>query len=943
MSLLASLREACWRTVLLSSTARMKMLSSLASLLPDRLIKDSIGCSDFVTAMFDPFVSSSLCVCHANWYRHRPLSSENSFRELVEAFLRAVFAMSLLAADLEKLSVADLKKRLFWAGASLPDGHLEKADIISVVKKAEAEKAEKAAEADQKRVEEEKGVPKPEPKPLDFNNIQCPDEEKQIVELHLLTEKQLRDRIEQAGHDVPKGEPSKHYLVALCRKAMKDPREPKPKKAEATQEDEEEAVVPNRRPTIGDRVQIKDTMIMKRYLPEAIGKVFRIFKDDGGAFPYRLAGVGEQRHWFSEDDICWPVKKAQKTFITPKERTKAKPDNQPEKVVINHNRYGCTAGEVRDVLGETADKRNWVLSGGRQVPKMHEGSGWSRKVENSNTICDARRPPPPPGSIPRAPAPVTLSEEEMIAQMEEMQAELDAEAAQAAQAPQEPLPAASPEAQPVEPVTAPTPAAPPSPAKPSPQKAQDVVQKDEASDQVATEPSVNGASVMDPGEERRKRKADARAKAQAEGAARRLARRQRKEQTAQTAAKLTVSDDEVEEVPAAADFRSKTSQGHKRKKKKAAEKCTLICLTGHRASSAKCRRSRAVAAKAVAARPAERMGRERGQSDANEAGEADLFGGPSEIMQSRVRSAKEFPGALCTECRHPLAAEGPEAAVIEFRRPWLLEPCRIHAQIRCLASAGLLTTSPPGQALPTGSRSKTDPMQGPGVLRSLERQENAAHVVRAPRLPNARSLAAARQMAVSAALRTVRRAVRDAADEAVSGPPRRRQATRQDRPRHFWYSEADRRMQAADLTIIRNCEISPLFEAVVAALPAAEAPTRHDIPKGERCAVCHGKLLRRGRKIRHLPCGHIFHDDCILPWLQKRTVCPLCRRDFSTMVQESKQRRDASWVATMLSRENQPNEEEASKRHSTGPAHFAVLQAAVESLQLDGDLPILLE
>ncbi|CAE7870650.1 E3 ubiquitin-protein ligase [Symbiodinium microadriaticum] len=813
--------------------------------------------------------------------------------------------MSLLAADLEKLSVADLKKRLFWAGASLPDGHLEKADIISVVKKAEAEKAEKAAEADQKRVEEERGVPKPDPKPLDFNNIQCPDEEKQIVELHLLTEKQLRDRIEQAGHDVPKGEPSKHYLVALCRKAMKDPREPKPKKAEAPEDEEEEAVVPNRRPTIGDRVQIRDTMIMKRYLPEAIGKVFRIFKDDGGAFPYRLAGVGEQRHWFSEDDICWPVKKAQKTFITPKERTKAKPDNQPEKVVINHNRYGCTAGEVRDVLGETADKRNWVLSGGRQVPKMHEGSGWSRKVENSNTICDARPPPPPPGSIPRAPAPVTLSEEEMFAQMEEMQAQMDAEEAQAAQAPQEPLPAAAPEAQPVEPVTAPTPAAaPPSPAKPSPQKAQDPVQKDEASDQAATEPSVNGASdasVMDPGEERRKRKADARAKAQAEGAARRLARRQRKEQTAQTAAKLTVSDDEVEEVQAAADAPISIDDCQKRKKKKEKKRSKQKAA------------QRAVAAKAVAARPTERMARERCQSDRSEAVGADLFGGPSEIMQSRVRSAKEFPGALCTECRHPLAAAGPEAAVIEFRRPWLLEPCRIHAQIRCLASAGLLTTSPLGQALPTGSRSKTDPMQGTstqGVLRSLARQENAAHVVREPRLPNARSLAAARQMAVSAALRTVRRAVRDAADEAVSGPPRRRQATRQDRPRPT-----------------EGCRISPLFEAVVAALPAAEPPTRHDIPKGERCAVCHGKLLRRGRKIRHLPCGHIFHDDCILPWLQKRTVCPLCRRDFSTMVQESKQRRDASWVATMLSRENQPNEEEA----------------AAESLQPHGDLPILLD
>ena len=238
-----------------------------------------------------------------------------------------------------------------------------------------------------------------------------------------------------------------------------------------------------RRPTIGDRVQIRDTMIMKRYLPEAIGKVFRIFKDDGGAFPYRLAGVGEQRHWFSEDDICWPVKKAQKAFA-PKQATKARPDNQPEKVVINHNRYGCTAGEVRDVLGETADKRNWVLSGGRQVPKLHEGSGWSRKVEAS--ICDARPPPPPAGSVRRTQpaAPVSLSEEEMFAQMEEMQAQLDAEEAAQVEASAQKEPAAAPVAgaleEPAEPKpepipTSPTPevpgkAAPGEPPKPIPQK-----------------------------------------------------------------------------------------------------------------------------------------------------------------------------------------------------------------------------------------------------------------------------------------------------------------------------------------------------------------------------------------------------------------------------------------------------------------------------------------
>lgn len=42
----------------------------------------------------------------------------------------------------------------------------------------------------------------------------------------------------------------------------------------------------------------------------------------------------------------------------------------------------------------------------------------------------------------------------------------------------------------------------------------------------------------------------------------------------------------------------------------------------------------------------------------------------------------------------------------------------------------------------------------------------------------------------------------------------------------------------------------------------------------ETCSICM-EVLKNG--VAELPCNHYFHNDCIIPWLDRNNTCPLCR------------------------------------------------------------------
>ena len=49
----------------------------------------------------------------------------------------------------------------------------------------------------------------------------------------------------------------------------------------------------------------------------------------------------------------------------------------------------------------------------------------------------------------------------------------------------------------------------------------------------------------------------------------------------------------------------------------------------------------------------------------------------------------------------------------------------------------------------------------------------------------------------------------------------------------------------------------------------------------ECCTICLEDHVP-GELAARLPCGHLFHQDCVVEWLRRHCVCPVCRYELPT-------------------------------------------------------------
>ena len=108
----------------------------------------------------------------------------------------------------------------------------------------------------------------------------------------------------------------------------------------------------------------------------------------------------------------------------------------------------------------------------------------------------------------------------------------------------------------------------------------------------------------------------------------------------------------------------------------------------------------------------------------------------------------------------------------------------------------------------------------------------------------------------------------------------------QDDPREY-ASGADRFDNAITqlLNQWESPESPPASKEDIDNILAVVTTAQEHIDSERQCSVCMGDF-QLGAAVRSLPWHHLFHTNCIHPWLHLHNTCPICRKTLGTPADE---------------------------------------------------------
>lgn len=102
----------------------------------------------------------------------------------------------------------------------------------------------------------------------------------------------------------------------------------------------------------------------------------------------------------------------------------------------------------------------------------------------------------------------------------------------------------------------------------------------------------------------------------------------------------------------------------------------------------------------------------------------------------------------------------------------------------------------------------------------------------------------------------------------------------------------------------------PMKTEDIQQLPTVEITAQH-LEEKSQCSVC-WEDFKPKEQVKQLKCDHLFHENCIVPWLELHDTCPVCRKSQREMDKDA----SGGQMDTSDQIGNQPSTEGASQTRS---------------------------